>query len=402
MKIRKVSLVEGLGGYWNIDHEAVKRGAVADGFTYKGKSVTEGFDSIIQPAKAISMIIKLSDGGIALGDGVWVCYGGRVKRESFTPIHHLKGILEKVIAPRLEGREVTSFRELAGDITSQSGIPSILGYGLTQALLDAVAKSRGKCMAEVLAEEYGLSLAETPIPLLVQCGEDWYRGVDKCILRRIPYFPHGNINTGERFEELPIHIKWTVKRIQELGGGDYNPTLHYDLYGHLGYFFKNNLEEMADYILELEGLAEPYSLQLEDPVSMNSQDEQIRAMKELRKALRDRGSRVRIVADEWAPSLEDVKKFVDAGASDIQQVKCPDLGGINHIVEAILYCKDRGVKPYLGGSCTETDISARATVHIALATKPEILMAKPGMGVDEAVSITQNEIMRTLHLIKDE
>ena len=38
----------------------------------------------------------------------------------------------------------------------------------------------------------------------------------------------------------------------------------------------------------------------------------------------------------------------------------------------------------------------RVAVHIALATQPELIMAKPGMGVDEAIQLTQNEMSRTL------
>jgi methylaspartate ammonia-lyase len=44
--------------------------------------------------------------------------------------------------------------------------------------------------------------------------------------------------------------------------------------------------------------------------------------------------------------------------------------------------------------------SAQLAVHVALATRPDILMAKPGMGVDEAISLTQNEMTRTLVRIR--
>ena len=51
---------------------------------------------------------------------------------------------------------------------------------------------------------------------------------------------------------------------------------------------------------------------------------------------------------------------------------------------------------FLGGSYAETDLSARASVHVALATRPDLIMAKPGMGVDEAISLVENEMARTL------
>ena len=43
---------------------------------------------------------------------------------------------------------------------------------------------------------------------------------------------------------------------------------------------------------------------------------------------------------------------------------------------------------FLGGSCTETDVSARVSVHLAVATRPTMQLAKPGMGVDEGVMIS--------------
>jgi methylaspartate ammonia-lyase len=62
----------------------------------------------------------------------------------------------------------------------------------------------------------------------------------------------------------------------------------------------------------------------------------------------------------------------------------------------VLACHEGGVNAFLGGSCAETDISARVSAHVALATRPAIVMAKPGMGVDEGIAIVNNEIQRTL------
>jgi methylaspartate ammonia-lyase len=83
------------------------------------------------------------------------------------------------------------------------------------------------------------------------------------------------------------------------------------------------------------------------------------------------------------------------------QVKMPDLGSIHNAVEAVLACKAASIGTMLGGSYAETDLSARISVHVALATRPDIIMAKPGMGVDEAISLVQNEMARTLAEIGD-
>ncbi|MBA7618585.1 Methylaspartate ammonia-lyase 1 [subsurface metagenome] len=124
-------------------------------------------------------------------------------------------------------------------------------------------------------------------------------------------------------------------------------------------------------------------------------------MRKLRMRLKKIGSKTEIIADEWCNTLEDIKDFVNEGAADMIQIKAPDLGGINNTIEAILFCKKNDVGAHLGGSCNETDRSARICAHIALATGPAQILAKPGMGVDEAVMLINNEMQRTLTIIKN-
>ena len=81
------------------------------------------------------------------------------------------------------------------------------------------------------------------------------------------------------------------------------------------------------------------------------------------------------------------------------QIKTPDLGGINNSIEAILYCKAHGMGAYLGGTCNETNRSAEVCAHIAMATQPDQMLAKPGMGVDEGYMIVYNEMSRISQII---
>ncbi|TJW99970.1 MAG: methylaspartate ammonia-lyase, partial [Mesorhizobium sp.] len=62
-------------------------------------------------------------------------------------------------------------------------------------------------------------------------------------------------------------------------------------------------------------------------------------------------------------------------------------------------CKENNVDAYVGGSCSETDLSARATVHISVATQADMMLAKPGMGIDEGLSIVGNEQNRLLAML---
>jgi methylaspartate ammonia-lyase len=83
---------------------------------------------------------------------------------------------------------------------------------------------------------------------------------------------------------------------------------------------------------------------------------------------------------------------------DQQAVDMIDLGGINNIIDSILYCKQNGVGAYCGGSSNETEISARITTLIAIACGADQCLAKPGMGVDEGFMIVNNEMNRVLVL----
>jgi methylaspartate ammonia-lyase len=149
-----------------------------------------------------------------------------------------------------------------------------------------------------------------------------------------------------------------------------------------------------------EHAARPYPLRVESPVIMPSRAAQIKVMKTLREYVRFRKMNVQLVADEWANTLEDIRAFVEAGAADMIQIKTPDLGSVHNSVEAVAACKAGGTGAFLGGSYAETGLSARVSVHIALATQPDIVMAKPGMGVDEAISLVQNEMTRVLARIR--
>ena len=80
--------------------------------------------------------------------------------------------------------------------------------------------------------------------------------------------------------------------------------------------------------------------------------------------------------------------------------KTPDLGGVNNIAEAVLYCKEKGIGAYQGGTCNETDRSCQVCVNCAMATKPDQILAKPGMGVDEGFMIVYNEMNRIMAMMK--
>jgi methylaspartate ammonia-lyase len=225
------------------------------------------------------------------------------------------------------------------------------------------------------------------------------------IVRRVASLPHGLVDSipeqlGNDGAVMTRYLRWLVERIGQLAGEEYRPTIHLDLHGALGEICEDDLGLILGQLYAWELAAQPYPLRIECPMDLDSRVAQIRAMQTLREYVRFRGMAVQLVADEWANTLEDVRAFVEAGAADMIQVKMPDLGSIHNSVDAVLACKAGDVGALLGGSYAETDLSARVSVHVALACQPDLILAKPGMGVDEAISLIENEMARTLALLR--
>lgn len=394
------------GGYYNDDLEAIRSGAKRDGYLYPGKSQAPGFTAIRQPSEAFSLILRLSGGATVTGDGMSVAYSAAGGRSGiFLPSEQLSYLQD--LCDHLQGREVEDLWSMCVDLEEvrldERLHRSAAFYGASQALAQAVAIAQHCTTAEVLADHFGRSVAEKPVPINVQCGEERHVGVDKAIMKRVDVLPHGLINDlvelGARGERLREYVTWIAKRISCHAPINYQPELHIDTYGMIGVAFDHEVERMASYIAELGECAEPYRLCVETPVLTGSRSEQISLFADLRGALAKRQPRVSIIVDEWANTLDDIRAFVAAGATDMINVKSPDLGSILNAGQAILDCKAADIRPILGGSCADTDQSARVIAHLALATEPAWVLARPGMGIDEGLQIVHNEMTRTLALI---
>ena len=406
-------------------------------------------------AEALSVGLVLEDGQIAWGDCVAVEFSGKAGRHPLFRAEDGIKTIHETVAPALRGRKLTSFRQLASEVdaltesvtvaqpispakqdsgadeeaktlsrrelfrllhpiqeevsqeeqfemvTVEQRLHTAVRYGVSQALLRAVALAQGMTMAEVVAGEYDLPLPGQPTPIHAQCGADRYAGADKMIARRVDSLPHSLVDNipehlGEDGEVLVSYARWLRERIPQLAGDDYKPTIHLDVHGALGGIYQNDLGQILGYLHRLEQAVAPYPLRIESPLIMDTRQAQIDAMRTLREYVRFRKMKVGLVADEWANTLDDIQAFIAAEAADMIQIKMPDLGSVHNSIEAVLACKAGGVGTFLGGSCAETDLSARVAVHIALATQPDMIMAKPGMGVDEGITLVCNEMVRTL------
>jgi methylaspartate ammonia-lyase len=454
--IKRVLAVPAVGAGYCEDSAALQAEYVALPQRFTAAPATPGFRAVRQVAEAISVGLVLDDGRVAWGDCMGVSYSATAGRDPVFRTEDGLATIQKWVVPALEGLELTSFRELAASVDTltdsvelERSVPrtrtargegvsrralltaparalqvargeedsptervrvrrrlhTAIRYGVSQALLAAVALDQGVTMAEVIAKEWGLPPPSTSVPIHAQSGSERYYNTEKMLVRRIDSLPHALVDdireqVGHDGSQMTRYIRWLTGRIRQLGGEEYRPTIHLDVYGALGQIYDSNLGRILGQIYAWETAAKPFPLRIESPIILETRQAQIEAMEKLCRYTRLRKMTVQLVADEWANTLEDILAFVDAGAAHMIHIKMPDLGSIHNSIEAVLACKVRGLGAFLGGSYAETEQSARVSVHVALATRPDILMAKPGMGVDEAVSLVQNETARALACVQ--
>lgn len=444
---------------------------------YTAEPRTCGFRRVREVAEAVSVGLVLdfinysgSDPPaphIVWGDCVGVAHSGAAGRETVFRTADGLSTIHGQVAPFLEGREITSFRDLATEVdalTETAEVPApprgsgedsedmrgeglsrrdlltapfralrsdvgpgepgaaeeapptetitverplhpAVRYGVSQALLKAVALTTGKTIAEVIAEEWDLPRPGRPIPVHAQTGADPRKGTDEMIIQQVDSLGYDLAqdlaqHSCEDGEELIQLVRWLRRRVKELGPSDYRPTIHLDVHGLLGRIYENNLGRILGYLYRLESHVKPYPLRIESPIVMDTREAQIETMKTLREYVQFRKMGVELVADEWVNTLDDVRAHLAARAADMIHVKMPHLGSVHNSVDAVLSCREAEVGALLGGSCTETDSSARVSAHVAMAALPDVAMAKPGEDVTAGIALLQNEIARTLATIR--
>lgn len=409
MKIKKLYAACGLSGYYNKDYEAVKEGRDSDGLVSIGKPLTRGFDSIIQPGHSISILLQLDDGQLAWGDCVDVVFSGSSGRDRiFLPQEHLN-IIENEISKFFEGKTISFFRDLDNELdhfkVNGKRLHSAVRFGLSQAILDAVAKANHITITEVICNEYKLTLPHKMVPLAGCTLTEQKINVDRMILKELDYLPHASFTHVEQHfglngEKLLDYACWVRDRIKKIGRIGYNPTLNFDVYGTMGQAFNNHIPTILEYLKILSDCCKPYNVIVESPIIAETQEEQLYLFKELRTAIKKQKLDVPIVVNEWCNTFEDIKLFADSQACDIIHINLNSLGILNKAIEAVLYCKGENIGAYITSSTNGTDQSARISSHISLATQADMMLTSPGQGVDEGIMITYNEMTRTLKLIE--
>ncbi|PSH60948.1 methylaspartate ammonia-lyase [Phyllobacterium sophorae] len=404
--VKDVIFAPGTGSFFYDDQAAIRAGIATDGFRYVGTPLTPGFTTIRMPSQSISIGLVLSDGAIVWGDMMSVQYSGASGRDPLFQTESIGSLARSVIVPRLLSVDVSNFLEACDRALAYhegKRLPLAVEYGVSQALLAASAHVTRTTLAEVICSEYFLPLPDKRIPIYAQSGDAREINVDKMILKSVDVLPHGLINSREKFgpsgETFREFVKWVAKRTREIGEPGYHPTLHFDVYGWIGLEIGMDAGKIADFICTVADDVPGHRLHIESPADFGSTDAQLDEYVKIVNLLDARSSNARVVVDEQCNTLDDIRLFAEAKAAHIVQIKMPDVGSVADTVWGVLACKEQGVGAYVGGSCTETDLSARVSANVAIATQADMMLAKPGMGVDEGISIVGNEQSRLLAIL---
>ncbi|MEM6585103.1 MAG: methylaspartate ammonia-lyase [Pseudomonadota bacterium] len=407
MLIQDVIFAPVRGGFFYDDQAAIRQGRQQDGVAYLGEPVTQGFTKVRQPATALSVGLVLEDGAVVWGDMVSVQYSGAAGRDPVFIPQRIEAIARERVVPRLIGRDAADAARNCEDVFAfgeEGRLPLAIEYGVSQALLRAAARASACTMAEIVAEALGLPAPTDPIPLFAQSGDDRYDAVDVMALKGVDVLPHGLINSAEKFgadgATFRDYVRWVAKRTRALGEPGYHPILHFDVYGWVGLGVSMEPVAIADFIASLADEVPDHTLHIECPADYGSREATIEAYARIVERVDILSPNARIVADEHCNTLADIEAFIAARAAHVIQVKTPDVGDLMDTARAIRAAKAAGIGAYSGGTSAETDLSARACVHVALAARASMMLAKPGMGVNEGLVIVGNEQARALAQIK--
>jgi methylaspartate ammonia-lyase len=255
-------------------------------------------------------------------------------------------------------------------ITVDKPLNSAIRFGVSEALLRALAMAQGETITEVLVREYGLPLSRRVIPIHteVKGGQAMplYPQLASLEFRLPGVDPEKEL--GENDERLQRLTRQLSERIAEATSGT-RPTLHLNVNGGLGRLYQNNNGKILGALYGLQRVAAPLTLRIEDPVLDDDFQARSRMLAEIRDLLRMRSMSLQLVAGAGISELGDVETLLNANAAHMIRLSMVRLGTIHETMTAIIACQDQGFGVLLSGA------PAEILGNVALATQPELAAA---------------------------
>ena len=293
-----------------------------------------------------------------------------------------------IITGFLAAQEPAGTKTVIEETTIERRLHPAILYGISQALLNAVAMDRRLTLTEVIAEEFELPGPATAVALQMPIN----RGQTVHLSDRIAALgyktggsdPEKSLGPdGERLQRFVRQLRESINTAEQ----QREITIHLDVGGGLGQLYEGDTGKILGALYGLEQAASPGMLRVQDPLITGDLDVQIKEMKQLRNYLHMRRMSLQLVASAQIYTVDDVRAFVQARAVHMIYLVMPRFGTIQEVILDIQACRENEIGVMLEGKPLEI------AVQVALSALPDILVCPPD---DAAVIAIGNEMERTL------
>jgi methylaspartate ammonia-lyase len=275
--------------------------------------------------------------------------------------------------PRSDGARPRSKR-----VTIERPIQPAIRYGISQALLSAVARAKGMSMAELISKEYGLSMPMAAVPIQAEFASVRRAAVEPIMAYRPASLGYATVGhdpeaeLGINAELLQRQVRALKQHIAAASEPTYRPIIHVDVHGGLGRLYDHNPGKILGALVGLEQAAAPFMLRVENSVRESNGRSPVEELRRLQEYVRMRGMTVKLVSGGDFDTLEEAKTLIEADAVHMIRLVMGRLGGLNQTVEAIIAARQHGTGILLEGRPAEIE------AQVALATQPDVVVAQPG------------------------
>lgn len=388
------------------------------------RAATTGADrEVTLSAQSIHVGVVLDAKRVAWGSCTAATASNSPEATAGLPLKESLEVIRNIVAPAFEGKSLAPFAEMASQlnelkapstvtrslpeveadgqlsrrelITGQLGrqdararvetvrvdgpLSPTIRFGVSEALLKALAMAQETTVAEQLAEEYHLSHPRTVVPLHaeVKGGQQMplYPQLASLEFRLPGVDPEREL--GENNERLQRLARQLSERVIAAAGG-VRPLLHLNVGGGLGRLYHNDIGKILGALYGLERATAPVALRIEDPLLHDDHQEQSEMLAELRGLLRMRSMTIQLVTGAGIVGPGDVETVLSANAAHMIRLSMLRLGSIHDTMMAAIACRDKSVGVLLGGA------PAGILGSVALALRPELVAApRDGAAIDE-------------------
>ena len=273
-------------------------------------------------------------------------------------------------------------------VTVKRPLHPALQYGLTVALLQAVAAVNRETVAALVAREYALDWVDTAVPLHIALNDENIQTASAILATHVAALGYttgenNHKNTlGANAERLQHHLRQVAAWLPTLNS-DFQPMLHLDLRDSFGELFNNDEGKVLGALAGLEQAVKPFKLAVQNPVWQNGREAQQKSLQKLVGYFAIRRMTPWLVADAWVDSPEDAAHFANPKVCHMVHIELPRLGNLEGAITAVLHLKSQNQPLLLSGE------AAALTTHIALALRPTWLSGPPQLHYNEMQKLHQ-------------